>query len=92
MSQTYRIKPVSWERSPVHPDDPPACESWSASTIFGAYALKVVRDEHGGCQWSWCIDEFYDEGSRDCESIKDGKRQAEAFYLERLLPALKEVK
>lgn len=75
----YRIKPLQWEQ--INPD------WWETSSIF--CTLHVVRDD--GWTWRYCIDEFYDEGQHPCESLEEGKQQAEKFYLERLLPSLEEV-
>lgn len=83
----YRVIPLRWECH--RPTDHEDGEWWSAATIFGRFSFQVMYDtnlrEH---LWRYCFDEVYDEGNRTCDSIEDGKRQAEAYYLERLLPAL----
>ena len=69
----YTIKPIAWE-----------CISeyrWVADTVVGRLA---VRSSGNRTQWYLC-----DSGLiHDCDSIDDGKAKAEAYYRERLLPAL----
>jgi hypothetical protein len=81
---SFRIRPLEWER--CRPEDPPPYEWWWAKTVLGD--IHVECDEEGRCSWRYCFDEYYDEGKHDCDSIVDGKAAAEAFYLERILPAL----
>ena len=68
----YAIKRLEWK---------PCCGGFLAKTIFGT--IRVFREE-----WSYCFDEYYDEGSEICHGIDDGKIKAEQFYLSRILPAL----
>lgn len=80
--QTYTVKPLEWES---HVDDN-GNDRWLAGTVCGL--MRVRRKQYTGWEWSYCFDEYYDKGTRHCDSAEDGKRQAEAYYLERLLPAL----
>lgn len=64
-------------------------------SIFGDIRVHSVKNDepdefHPEFQyhWSYCFDEYYDEGKEDCDSVEDGKAKAEAFYLSRLMPAL----
>lgn len=74
---TYKIKRLEWV---------PNCQQWEANTIFGS--LFVNQEEDGSVFFSYCVDEYYDEGRESCESIEEGKAKAEAWYLSRLVPAL----
>lgn len=79
---TYRIRPLQWKFYEN-------IQRWDADTIF--CQLHVEKDEDGTFRWKFCVDEFYDEGSETAESFDDGKAKAQAWYLNRLLPALSEV-
>lgn len=88
-AELFSIKPLEWNqiRTDAHEDG----EWWTASTVFGSF--DVERDTGLRCyRWRYCIDEYYDEDSHDCESIEDGKRAAEAYFRERLLPALERIR
>jgi hypothetical protein len=76
----YRIRPLDWKL--FHSPN----EHWSAFSVFGT--IEVGIKDNDDFYWKYCFDEFYDEKTSFCESIPDGKAKAEAFYLERLLPAL----
>ena len=81
--KTYRIRPLPWEcvRPAGHEDG----EWWYApNTIFG---MIQVYENH----WSYCVDEYYDEGGGKCESCQDGMSKAEEWYVSRLMPAIEEV-
>lgn len=85
MSQpAYHLKPLEWvcHRDASHDDG----EWWSADTVLGS--ISVERDPGNGRRWRYCFDEYYDEGSHACASIADGKAEAEAFYRDRIMPAL----
>ena len=82
MSDLYRIKPLEWEDY----EDSDGLDSARAPSIFSE--IYVIQDEPGVFHWRYCVDEYYDEGSESCESIEDGKAKAQAWYLNRLLPAL----
>lgn len=79
----YRIKPLGWQLCRDSPEDG---AWWRTDTVFGS--IDVLSEPDGSCRWKYCFDEYYDEASHDCESVDEGKRLAEAFYLGRLLPAL----
>lgn len=73
----YLVRPLKWR----HVRD----DCWTADTVLGS--INVELD--GDCYvWQFCFDEFYDEGRYAVSSVAEGKREAEAFYLRRLLPAL----
>lgn len=82
----YRIKPLGWKLVRRDADG----EWWTAPTVFGSIDVEEDPSWHARFSWRYCFDEYYDEGRHDCESIEDGKRQAEEFYLSRLLPALEQ--
>ena len=78
---TYRIKPLEWEAS--------RDSDWfTADTVFCSFHVQRVDD---AWEWRYCIDEYHDEGSEQCESLEDGKQKAEAFYMKRLMPALEPI-
>jgi hypothetical protein len=82
----YRIRPLEWRLTTDCNDN----DHWHAATVFGGMA--VYREQHSGWGWGYCFEEYYDEAIHCCESAEDGKQQAEAFYLSRLLPALEPAK
>jgi hypothetical protein len=72
----YRIKPLEW------------CERfayrWNMETPFCQYNVVC----YDGNNWLWsCPESLFNS----CNSLDDGKRQAEAHYLSRLMTALEEV-
>ena len=72
MSDLYRIKPLEWAEW--------SPRIWAADTILGT--LFVREREGGGFRWyGWGV-------SDSCESSSVGKLAAEAYYRERLAPAL----
>ena len=75
--KTYTVKPLGWRESRT------TTGWWYARTLFGPIA--VFND---GMEWHW---QTLDGEECPCESLADGKAQAEAYYLSRLLPALEEV-
>lgn len=83
MSESYRIKPLEWRqlRGTEHEDG----EWWTADTVFGS--IEVERWCGSWC-WRYCFAEYYDEARHGCNSIADGKAEAEEFYLERIMQAL----
>lgn len=81
----YAVKPLEWVKNNRSPEEG---EWWSASTVFNDFHVEYDPE---GCRtylFRYCIDEYYDEGVVECESIADAKQKAEAYYLSRLLPAL----
>lgn len=81
-SSGYAVKPLVWASHKDHDGN----DYWHADTVFGG--LSVERKQYAGWEWSYCFGEYHDEDSHACDSAEDGKRQAEAYYLSRLLPAL----
>jgi len=88
---TFRVKPLEWEYVVGKDDD---YENWSCLTVFGT--LQVKRNRYSG-RWApwrfdWCVTEYYDEDHEYVDSAEDGKARAEAWYMERLSPALEREK
>lgn len=75
----FMVKPLDW----TFYDD---FQEWQAKTIF--CTIHVEKLEDGCYRWRYCVDEYYDESEKSCESFDDGKDKAQAWYLSRLLPAL----
>lgn len=79
--QTYTVKPLAWASLTDEGD------YWRAETVFGP--VEVYRSNAGGWHWFRQSDEDYPaDAMLPCDSAEDGKWQAEAYYLSRLLPAL----
>lgn len=76
-NDSFCIAPLKWElaRKNCH----------RATTPFGMY---YVERRNGGWHWSYCFDEFYDEGDDKCRSLEDGKAKAWAHWQERIKGAL----
>jgi hypothetical protein len=93
----FRFKGFEWEG--VEPrlgeDGYPTGGFW-CNTPFGS--MQVGRRYDGmphdslRLQWSYCFDEYYDEGQHDCDTAEHGKAAAEAYFLERLSSMFEEVK
>ena len=84
MIDKYKITPLKW-----HGKIKEEYDSISAGTPFGNYTIAL--QEHGRLTWSYCFNEYYDEDSFDCESIKDGKDKARNHWVERLSGALTKI-
>jgi len=79
----YKIKPLDWIRANN------LKSTYSVYTIFGNMRVEYIGE--GLYRWSYCFDEYYDEGWFDVDSLEEAKSEAEKFYLTRLLDALEEV-
>lgn len=89
----YVIAPLVWESRNDH--DFKTEHHWADSPFGTLHVDEVIReegDENGPKEYkfSYCVDEFYDEGSEQVESIDDGKKRAEQFLIDRIMPALVE--
>lgn len=88
----FRIKPLVWEES--HDS---TSQSFSASVPGNTYYVRRNRqhyEEDGAWtawKWTYCFDEYYDEGEEECASAKAGKEAAWQHWLARLETALEEV-
>lgn len=88
----YTIRPLKWEHKK---DD--TSETFRAGVPMGSYEVKRHRaefEESGewlAWQWSYCFDEYYDEGACECDSAKAGKDLAWSDWLQRIESALKPV-
>lgn len=69
------IPPLEWKCTPDG-------KTWVAHCVFSR--LYVSENK-----WSYCVDEYYDEGSFDCDSLTDGKAKAEGWYRTRITAALR---
>lgn len=85
----YTIAPLAWV--PARTAGEPLGEWWIADTIFGEVWVRTHED--GTIHWSAWIgnDGEGPDGNGPCSSIADGKRQAEEWYVAKLLPALQRV-
>lgn len=84
---TYTINPLDWKID--------KSGDWQADTIFGALRVHDNNrwDDEGpdktvDLRFSYCVDEYYDEGSEPVASIDAGMARAWDWYLSRLMPAL----
>lgn len=96
--KTYTIKPIKWKRTVYKGSDGDKI-TYSFSSIFGP--IRVLKYPHelsseygwdAPIQFKYCFVEYYDEGHEYFSTVKEAKERANKFYLERLLPALKEIK
>lgn len=89
---SYSIKPLKWEISKNK-----ISENYTAHVPMGTYTVFRNRRDWDEAQpfenwqWSYCFDEYYDESTQDCESLKEGKNKCWEDWIKRILPALKEV-
>ena len=85
--KTYTIQPLVWteHRSTHHEEG----VYLIADSVFGSFTIE--RERYGPFQWGYYFDEYCDEVKHSCDSVDEGKQQAEAYYLSRLIPALDEV-
>lgn len=71
----YRIKPLVWNR---RTDD--AGREQASAGVWGLSVQWIWN-----CYtWKYCVDEFYDEGTEDCDTLADGIAKAEAWYSDRV--------
>ena len=92
MDSLYKIRPLKWTKN---------FQDWqqeySAEVPFGSFTVSRYREscnlDHPWGEWRWeyCFSENYDEGGNLCKNARDGKLEAEKYWLKRLLPALKPV-
>lgn len=80
---TYTIKPLQWDATPLDSEGEGVTKY--VSTVFGSISVQRYYERW---QYNWCFDDYYDEGVVDCDDEADAIAKAEAFYLERILPAL----
>lgn len=71
--------------------------TWNTETTFGSFSVKLLSqfDEEDQCfyrsvTYSYCFDEYYDEGCYTCGSLLQGKRLLEKMWQERLMRCLEE--
>ena len=87
--QTYKIKPLKWEKNFAE-----WSQQYTASTPFGSYIVQRHKDgdedDSPWATWKWgyCFDEYYDEAEWECATALYGKAAAEANWQERLVGAL----
>lgn len=93
-SELYKLKPLAWEGS-----DPVTVPSddlqfsfdieggWRAIVPGGSYTVER-RFDTGTLQWGYCFAEYYDEDTKECDSVEEGKAAAEKHWRDRILPAL----
>jgi hypothetical protein len=83
----------------------PGCRSYpeeyeilySAETTFGTFTVRLLSqwDDDDQCfyssvVYSYCFDEYRDEGCYTCASLLQGKRLLEKMWQERLMKCLEE--
>lgn len=84
--KVYTVKPLKWMqekgRNPTR---------WRADTIFTTLNIRQDHPLHGKAtyRFSFCVDEYYDEGESQHNTLKQAKKAAEKWYWQRLKPALK---
>ena len=78
----YKIRPLKWIGDITEDYD-----SIIASTPFGNYTITKRSEEDGYC-WGFCFDEYYDEDQTNCDTIQEGKKAAQAHWLNRISGAL----
>lgn len=79
----YEIAPLKFKKQKSVGRD----KRYEATTPFGQFDISYDA-VFSLWRWSYCFDEYHDEDSFICENLKDGKEQANAFWRERLRPAL----
>lgn len=86
MTDTYRIKPLEWERQ-KHGG------GIAAYCVLGDFKVYKSEGEDGKFKWFWsyCFDEYFNEGYEECRTMKEGRQKAEALYIERIKQALEAV-
>ena len=76
----YKIKELKWESI--------GSGIYVAQTIFGNMRIEKLGFSY---RFSYCFDEYYDEGSEIFDRGDEAKDYAEKFYKERLEDALEHV-
>jgi len=85
MEKSYKIKPLKWQ------GEVNESQSMEARTPFGSYRIyekSNVREWETKYSWSFCFDEYYDEGDFECNTVAEGKKSANKHWTERIEQAL----
>ncbi len=90
----YTIKPLVWEKY----DTGYMAGERAETANFGSLSVETVVDEadrdlEDETPWvfSWCVDEYYDEGTERFASKEAAKARANEWYLQRIKGDLEEV-
>jgi hypothetical protein len=76
---TYRIRALEWKKvSTGYECIAPFCYFW-------VYCDDDDTPKH---YWHYCVKEYFDSDTEECESLEDGMRKAEVYYAERIKQAL----
>lgn len=99
LGKKYTLAPLAW-RDESREDERDKTTAFTASTVFCElrveHWIEKESDDSGGepcdhdVRFSYCVDEYYDEGNESVESIEAGKRRAEEWYVERIKAAFVE--
>lgn len=90
MVRLYKIKPLKWEGKLKEEFD-----SLNAYTPFGSYTINLNDPDSLHEQkylWSYCFDEYYDEGEFYADTLKEAKKACQKHWEERLSDALTQTK
>lgn len=86
LNNLYKIKPLKWKNK--------GNDYYSADTIFGSYNIGKTYNPsrfEKKYEWSYCFDEYYDEGRFYVNSIAEAKQAALAEWVSRISLGLKKV-
>lgn len=91
-NKTYEIKPLSWNGvEPVYNEKENCSEGGYYCIVpFGSYSIEAKY--HGGFVVRYCFDEYYNEGEFEAETVEEAKNKAQEDFIQRILPALEEIK
>ena len=85
----FEIKSFDWDTSGPGEDGD---QNWIVKTPFGNYTIRSFHESQPGIfTWSYCFDEYWDEGQFDAKTLEDAKQAAWNHWVERLSSALTEI-
>ena len=78
----YRIKPLEWKNRTDEIVATDLSEVHESLTPIGIFDVQKMQS--GDWYYSFCFDEYHDDGGGECESLSDGKNICEKIWTERL--------
>ncbi len=82
----YKIKPLEWKNRSDDIIAPDLHELHESRTSISRFSVEKWIS--GNWAYSYCFDEYYDDGSGMCKDPEDGKAKCEKIWTERLKKCL----